>query len=194
MRWLAALLPLVLVPAPSAAAEFSSAYTDFDLSRCVRIEKADGQEFYGTWSCKGFRGLPLTYAEGDLRGMLAVGKNGKRHCAMVQTFGPFNSPGSRIEWRLKNGKAIAMILRWKVSDPERSDVTHDWLAVTKWTARDSCRVAVVQGSLKNANALARQAADQTAEEFDCARDEARVYSESPMAISAILSASPCPPP
>lgn len=192
MRWLAALLLLAQFAAPARAAEFSSVYTDFDIDHCQQIEKGDGQEFYGAWSCRGYKGLALTYAEGDLRGMLAVGsKKPKDHCAMIQTFGPFNSPGKKIEWRLKDGKPVAMILRWQVSDPEQSEVSHDWLSVTKWTDTNSCRIAVVQGKLKNANELARQAADELAESFDCAKDEAKVFAESPMVISDILSGSPC---
>jgi hypothetical protein len=176
------------------AAGFSSAYTQLDLKRCKLVEQSpEGEgEGYARWLCAGFAGIPLTYAEGDLRGMLAVGTGGQDHCAMTQTFGPFNTPGTTLEWRLKNGRPIAVILRWKLSEPENPDVTHDWLAVTRWTAHDSCRIAVVQGRLPNANALARQAADELAESFDCNRDKVQVYADPPMPVSEIMiSNSPC---
>jgi hypothetical protein len=110
----------------------------------------------------------VTFVEDDLRSVVAFGRDGRNHCAMHQTFSGFNSVGKRIEWRLKDGKPIAAILRWKVSyDSEDSTKTRDWLVVTKVEDRQSCHVGYVEGSYPDANAKARWLADTAAEVFSC---------------------------
>jgi hypothetical protein len=167
---------LVLVVATlfcgTALAGNDSAYTDFTPEKCKQIEPgaAAGEgEFSPTYECKGYKGLSVTFVEDDLRSVVAYGRDGRNHCAMHQTFSGFNSVGNKVEWRLKDGKAIATILRWKVSfDPEDSTKTKDWLVVTKVDDRQSCHVGYVEGSYPKANEKARWLADTSAEAFDCA--------------------------
>jgi hypothetical protein len=157
--------------ATSAIAGYDSAYTDFVPESCKQIEPgaAEGEgEFSPTYECKGYKGLSVTFVEDDLRSVVAFGRDGRNHCAMHQTFSGFNSVGKRIEWRLKDGKAIAAILRWKVSyDSEDATKTKDWLVVTKVEDRQSCHVGYVEGSYPDANAKARWLADTAAEVFSC---------------------------
>jgi hypothetical protein len=157
--------------ATSAIAGYDSAYTDFVPESCKQIEPgaAEGEgEFSPTYECKGYKGLSVTFVEDDLRSVVAFGRDGRNHCAMHQTFSGFNSVGKRIEWRLKDGKPIATILRWKVSyDSEDSTKTRDWLVVTKVEDRQSCHVGYVEGSYPDANAKARWLADTAAEVFSC---------------------------
>ncbi len=157
--------------ASSAQAGYDSAYTDFDLKKCKEIEpgSAPGEgEASPTYECKGYKGSVVTFAEDDLRDVVAFGTDGRNHCAFHQTFSGFNSVGNKIEWRLKDGKAIATILRWKVSyDPENSEKTKDWLVVTRLDSAQSCQIGFVEGSYPQANDKAHWLADTAAEAFSC---------------------------
>lgn len=169
MRWVTVVATLLFMT--PAIAGNDSTYTDFVPEKCKQIEPgaAPGEgEFSPTYECKGYKGLPVTFAEGDLRALVAFGKDGRNHCAFHQTFSGFNSVGNKIEWRLKDGKAIATILRWKVSyDPENSEKTKEWLVITKVEDRQSCQIGFVEGSYPNANEKARWLADTAAEAFSC---------------------------
>jgi hypothetical protein len=169
MRGLVFLTAMIL--GGPAFAGFDSAYSDFVPETCKQIAPgaAEGEgEFSPTYECKGYKGAAVTFAEDDLRSVVAYGKNGRNHCAFHQTFSGFNSVGNKVEWRLKDGKAIATILRWKVSyDPEDSSKTKDWLVVTKVEDGQSCQIGYVEGSYRQANEKARWLADTAAEAFSC---------------------------
>ena len=171
-----------LLFATSAQAGYDSAYTDFVLDTCKQIEPgaAEGEgAFSPTYECKGYKGLAVTFVEDDLRSVVAYGRDGRNHCAMHQTFSGFNSVGNKVEWRLKDGKAIATILRWKVAyDAEDSTKTKDWLVVTKLAEGQSCHVGYVEGSYPKANEKARWLADTAAEVFSC-KDGKTIFFESP---------------
>jgi hypothetical protein len=155
----------------TAFAGYDSAYTDFNLKTCKQLTpetSGEDGESSGVMECKGYKGMPVTFAEGDLRSFVAFGEGGQDHCAFHQTFGGFNSPGNKIEWRLKEGKAIATILRWTVSyDSEDSSKTKTWLVVTKIDEGQSCQIGYVEGSYPQANEKARWLADTAAEVFSC---------------------------
>jgi len=166
-------LPLLLLAflATPATAGNSSTYTDFDLKTCKQITpETSGEEGEGsgTFECKGHAGIPVYFAEGDLRSLVSFGKGGEEACAFHQTFSGFNSVGNTIEWRLKNGKPIATILRWTVSyDSEDSSKTKTWLVVTSLARGNTCHVGYVEGAYPNANEEARKLADGYAEGFKC---------------------------
>jgi hypothetical protein len=159
-----------------------SAYTDFLPETCKQIAPgaAEGEgEFSPTYECKGYKGLNVTFGEDDLRSVVAFGRGAREHCAMHQTFSGFNSVGSKVEWRLKDGKAIATILRWKVSyDPEDSAKTKDWLVVTKVEDGQSCQMGYVEGSYPRANEKARWLADTAAEAFSCKLGKPIIFASS----------------
>jgi hypothetical protein len=154
-------------------AGFDSAYSDFDLRQCAEIEPAPAPgegESSAVFACKGHAGLPVTFVEGDLRSFVAFGPDGRKHCAFGQTFGGFNAIGTKIEWRLKDGKPIATILRWSVSyDGEDAAKQKSWLVVTKLDGNNSCQMGYVEGAYANANEKARSLADTAAEAFDCVK-------------------------
>lgn len=166
-------LPFLLLPflAAAAHAENTSAYSDFDLKTCTQLTpttSGDEGEGSGIFECKGHAGIPVYFAEGDLRSLVSFGRDGQDQCAFRQTFGGFNSVGNKIEWRLKNGKPIATILRWTVSyDSEDSSKTKTWLVVTSLGRGNTCHVGYVEGAYPNANAEARKLADGFAENFNC---------------------------
>ena len=187
---------LLLFVSPAHAAN-TSIYTDFDLKKCKQLTPAtsgDEGEGSGIVECKGFKNYPITFAEGDLRSFMAFGEDGQNHCSFHQTFSGFNSIGSKIEWRLNDGKAIATIFRWSVSyDPEDSVKQKSWLVVTKLGQDESCQMGFVEGGVPNANEKARALADTRAEDFSCVADKATFIANPGTATVGIVTEGGCDP-
>lgn len=190
MRIAATLSLLCLWAEAAIAGSIDSIYTEYDLSTCRLIAESEEGPF-ASYMCRGLDGFDIYFAEGDLRGMVAIGRNPENHCAARQSFGPFNSANRKIEWRRESGRPFVVIQRWFVSDPEESEKSYSWLAVTKLGTNESCRVAVIEGALPQANEKARDAADNLARSFACERDEAQVFSRTPMRIGDLMWGSPC---
>lgn len=160
-----------LVCISSAQAEMRSVYTKIDLKKCKQTEKADEYVFGGTWRCKGYGGYDVFISSVDDRESAAFGKSRENNCSGLKTFNGFNSVGNTVEWRVKNGKPYAAILRWTVSiDPEDSTRLASWLVVNKLGPKDACHMHYVAGSYPNANDQARKAADDLAADFKCETD------------------------
>lgn len=175
------LLALPLAAAPAGAQE--SAYTELDVDNCPVLEKHE--ESGGiSWLCAGYGGMPLYVAEGDLRYFISYGVNHKDKLAATQTLPPFNGIGKVMEWRLEQTarglKPYATILRYHTdSDADGTLRKGEVLVVSKVAVEEACHVAYVDARAnKDANALARQAADTLARGFACGKDEARVVGAS----------------
>ena len=158
--------------ASPALAGYDSVYTDFILDKCQRVTpetSGEDGESSGVFECEGYGKYVVTFVEGDLRSFVTFGTESADHCSFHQTFGGFNSVGNKIEWRRKDSKPIATILRWTVSyDPENSEKTKTWLVVTKLEPDQSCHMGYVEGATPNANEKARALADAQASGFSCA--------------------------
>lgn len=193
MRNRLALSFLLLSAGAAVAGGASSTYTSFDLKHCKALSAANSAEEWGGSSlCPGLGSLNIYFAEGDLRTMVAFGTAPATHCAATQSFGGFNSASTKVEWRLRDGKPVATILRWTVSyDPNDSEKTKTWLVVTKLEAKNSCRVAAVEGALPDANQKARDAADKLAAAFNCAKDTPKIVSATPTKAEELMSGVPC---
>lgn len=156
---------------PARAVEINSAYTDINLDECLVMESDD----FGTmWACPGYKGMPVYVAEGDLRFMVSFGFGADREPAAEQTLSPFNTLGPTIEWRLSNAGGIwrpfAAIVRYHL-DAVDGGPDGQVLAVIRIEPGATCHVAYVDARANgNANELARQAADETARDFDCASE------------------------
>jgi hypothetical protein len=189
-RACAFILPLLL-GSPSLA-ENTSAYTKLDLKACTEIDPSVADEGYGgQLICPGYGTLKVFWSEGDLRSFVAFGESPKTHCAARQTFNAFNSERETIEWRLKDGKPIAVIQRWAVnSDTEVPEKIKTWLVVTKLEPNNSCHMAFVEGALPDANVKARLAADQNSGSFQCAIGKPEVISAAPVP-PEMVSTGPC---
>jgi hypothetical protein len=178
-----------------ASAGTKSVYSDFIFGKCKRLTpetSGDEGESSGIVECKGLPGYPVTFVEGDLRAMVAFGRNGEDHCAFHQTFGGFNSVGSKVEWRLKDGKPIATIFRWTVSyDPENSEKTKTWLVVTKLEKNNSCHMAYVEGAYPKANETAQKIADTLAAGFSCRTSKPTFIANSGTATDSIAANDGC---
>lgn len=152
----------------ASASDISSAYTKIDLDQC-RLREAAAEEgtFGGSWDCAGYAGIPVYVMEGDLRMFVSFGTNAAAEIAAEQTLPNFNTINETLEWRLRGGRPFAAILRWFLDDGEGGKAG-SVLIVTQLVPRATCQVARVDaGANRNANVLARQAADQLAGNFDC---------------------------
>ena len=192
MRMLCLSLFLFSLAIPANAETISSVYTKYNLDKCQKVYGTPGDDESVFLICPGYKTNQVYFAEGDLRTLIAYGKDPAKHCSGQQTFGGFNTATPTIEWRLRNGKPFAAIQRWNVSDFDDSSKIKSWLGVTKLDGVNSCRVAIVEGSLKNANLRARQAADTLVDDFNCAADEATVIATKPMTAGELMSGTPCP--
>ena len=166
-----------LWPLAAAAGENTSVYTPFDLEKtCIQVERGDGMTFAGSWKCAGFKGNDIVVSVDDERSYVGLGPNPKESCAYAKTFSRFNTALSPVEWRLRDGKPVAAIERWRVVTDDAGN-TMTWLVVTALKGKDACPVHYVAGSYPNANEQARAAADDLAADFDCAEDTPTVASK-----------------
>ena len=152
-------------PALAASGDARSAYTRIaDCETIERFEESGG----AVQRCPGYDGVPLYVSRGDLRYDVDAGvRNGA-----FETPGGFNALGETVEWRLRGGRPVAVIVRYEVEGPggtaaeRRSD-----LAVVKVGGEGApgCLVGYVPADAEpDQNTAARRLADRDAAGFDCA--------------------------
>jgi hypothetical protein len=169
---------------PAHAQTFSSSYTSTAEKDCRTVGKPrDGG---ATQVCPGKSGLVVVVSEDDLRQTVSVGPTqaaAAKEPAAQTWFAPFNSTGNTVEWRMADGRPFAIIQRWLIADNDDVDkngtpANKPMLAVTRLPPGPVCHVAYVDGQAnRNANEVARQAADEFARDFKCGKDEVRVVGE-----------------
>jgi hypothetical protein len=162
-----------LLAGAAAAAGIDSAYTKIQLQNCPQIEAAEEDEgtFGGAWECPGYQGQPVYVAEGDLRMFVSFGPSAADEPAAMQTLPNFNTVNETLEWRLRNGSPFATILRWFPSLDEGAREGSVLIVTQLMPGGGTCQIARIDAQAnKNANELARQAADTMAGSFDCARE------------------------
>ncbi len=170
----AAALLVLLAGTGEAKAKFESAYTDLTYeaeagakATCKGIE-SDEESGSVVFECKGYKGIKVYIGEGDLRTYVGYGINGRGELAYASTFPMFNQVGNKVEWRLKDGKPVATILRFKMA---ADDMKGEVLVVTQLEEGNQCWVARVSATKnKDANELARKAADELAGTVNCTAD------------------------
>lgn len=185
---------LALMPLSVAADEATSLYSDLDLKKCKQLALFEDEGEGGEWSCPGIKDYDVRVWEGDLRSFVAFGKEAPRQCASMQTFGAFNSPGPRVEWRMKDGKPYATILRWftEPSTDSGDRRKQNWLVVTKVSGKEACHIAYIDSKYAEANEVARQRADEKTATFNCAKDMPEVFSSLGGIATDYASGMPCP--
>jgi hypothetical protein len=183
--------PLLLLSlAQNAAAdEITSLYSELKLAQCDKLALFEDEGGGGEFLCKGIEDFDVRVWEGDLRGFVGFGRNAPAQCASTETFGAFNSLGPRVEWRMKDGKPFATILRWFT---ESDGVKQNWLVVTKLGDKDACHVAYVDTTYADANEVARQRADERTESFDCGKDMPEIFSSLGGSATDYATGMPCP--
>ncbi len=169
-----------LLAGPAAAQDVQSVYTkiDFDKTCVWTANGGDEDVATGGWAkCEGLPGYPVYLAESDLRQFVSFGPVADPE-AFSDGFGEFNHINHVVEWRLKDGKPYATILRWFVDtydEAQDKEVEGQVLVISTVAQPDapeagriSCHVGYVDAlANKNANALAREVADTMAEGFVC---------------------------
>lgn len=150
------------------AADMTSTYTKIILDKCnLRAAPTGEDTFGGSWDCPGFAGIPVYVAEGDLRMFVSFGADAENEPAAGQTLPNFNTVNETLEWRLRNGRPIATILRWF---PDKGDggKPGSILIVTRVAPGSTCQIARIDAQANpNANVMARQAADTLSDRHDC---------------------------
>jgi hypothetical protein len=175
----------------ASAQTFSSSYTSAAPKDCSNVGKSRDNDG-ATQVCPGKSGLVVVVSEGDLRQTVSIGPTpaaaAKEPAANVW-FAPFNSAANTVEWRAADGKPFAIIQRWLIADNDDLDksgtpTNKPVLAVTRLPPGPVCHVAYVDGQAnRNANELARQAADEFARDFKCGKDDVKVVGEKGAAVN-----------
>jgi hypothetical protein len=177
---------------PAGAQTFSSSYTSTAAKDCRTVGKPGDPNGGTTQVCPGKSGLVVLISEDDLRQTVSVGPNraaAAKEPAAEAGFAPFNSSAPTVEWRAVDGKPFAIIQRWLIADNNDLDkagtpTSKPILAVTRLPPGPVCHVAYIDGQAnRNANELARQAADEFARDFKCGKDEVKVVGEKGAAVS-----------
>jgi hypothetical protein len=179
---------LALLTASAASAQApQSDYSKAGEKACkLRSKNKAGEEMPWTEStCPGRAGYVLRIFDGDLRQTVSIGRTAAmaaKEKAAEQSFGPFNSAGGTVEWRSRGGKPFAIIQRWRLQDidgkPDAKGNLPDvqLLVVTRTPPGAVCHVAYIDVAANpDANALARQVADDKAAAFDCRNDRIMVF-------------------
>jgi len=180
---------VIAVSATSSASaqENTSAYTSVAVKDCQKFDvaKAGDDELGASFECKGLPGYAVVVTEDDLRMTVAVGQN-RKHAqdqpSFAQGFGPFNYVHDTLEWRVdgKSKKPFATIQRWFIADSanpgkDGKPPSFGLLVVTRTPPGASCHVAYIDvRANKDSNLLARKAADELAQKFDCGKDKVHV--------------------
>lgn len=166
-----------LWPVAALAGQNTSVYTPFDLEKtCRQVERGDGTEFAGSWLCKGLKGQKIGISIDDERFHVGFGSRPLETCAQAKTFSRFNTALSPVEWRLRNGRPVAVIQRWRVVTDDDGN-TATWLVISVLRGGEACPYHYISGSYPDANALARRYADDVEPDFDCAHDTPTVDSK-----------------
>ena len=177
---------------PASAQTFSSSYTSTAPKDCRSIGKPKDPDGGTTQVCPGKSGLVVVISEDDLRQTVSVGPNrmaASKEPAAETWFAPFNSTAPTVEWRALDDKTFAIIQRWLIADNNDLDKggspnAKPMLAVTRLPPGPVCHVAYIDGQAnRNANELARRAADEFARDFKCGKDEVKVVGEKGTAVS-----------
>ncbi|WP_027519119.1 hypothetical protein [Bradyrhizobium sp. WSM1417] len=136
---------------------------------------ATGSEF-NAWRCPGPAGYSLVYNDSVMHAelTLAAGLGGKPSDREGVEWDPAAlGIGSRIEWRMTDGKPFAAIVgRWRRAEEDTSNAAViEELLVVKVTENGGCAVATVGALTYDAADAAREIADLRARTFRCGIDQ-----------------------
>ena len=143
-----------------------SVYTSLDLEDCEVLEtyeESGGQAL----RCEGYQDIPLYVTEGDARFDVDAGVPNSEWTTSGR---PFNSIGDTVEWRIHDGKPVAIILRFNFETGGIPEKRSSELAVISVGGEGSpgCLVDWIPADVQpSQNVAARQIADRQAESFDC---------------------------
>ena len=175
---------LVALAAPVQADAITSVYTKLDFTNgCEPVERVDEGESVSLL-CRGYRDYPVHFAEGDLRQAVQFGFVDPARQRVWQSFAQWNRVSTTVEWRLRDGRPFAAILRWFIentddagsADPDRVGQVLVVSRVGSRSDRQACVVGYVDAlANRNANQLARDVADAEAADFICKADQTEFH-------------------
>lgn len=169
----AAALESVVLPARGAACKTARAEPEFN-----------------SWRCPGPGGFGFEYNDAVMIGGLSFSLSGRALPPLKDdlTWAPAGSGiGSRIEWRMSNGKPFAAIIgRWRQADDSATAGPFEELLVVKVSEGGACRIATIGAFDRNAMSAARAIADERASVFRCGVDDAANRSDPSNASVGIL--------
>lgn len=181
MKVFSLILATCLMTTSAFAAQ--SSYTKYNLETDCTFDTPDDAEMEGmgaTAICKKANKPDLYFSEGDLRHSVGFGANKN-----FESFGVWNNMGSTVEWRSDNNGIYAAILRFYVSNYNNATGEFETKnqgqilmihSVGNGLKNSSCVVGMVDARAnKNANILARQAADDLAKTFVCIQDTPKYH-------------------
>ena len=147
---------------------FKSAYSNLNLENCEIIDSS-AESTDETYQCSGYQNMSVFVRDGDGRFTLAAGQTPD---FLVQRQ-PFNTPGEKVEWRLKDGEPHALIYRLNFQDPKSDAAGDNVLVVASLPAngQSGCAQALVKQGSDQLNA-ARRYADMINGESDCPNEPA----------------------
>ena len=152
------------VAVSDSAGAIRSVYTSLGESEC-RVVRRDEETGGTTSRCPGAAGYALMVHDDDARMSIdVVAPGGRTHrlryWAVITS--AFSSLGPRAEWRMRDGKPIALIVRVNAfENPEVPDRATSYLAVAKITPGETCVTDRIPPGA-DANEAARRAADSSA--------------------------------
>ena len=172
--------------APAQAPE--SVYTELLKGRCkfISIDKETNEE--QVKRCPGHGGAQVLTRASHTTVYLSFRWSKSR---MAEDVVSGWSLGDKVEWRgvraRKGFEPYATIVRVIVKDPDTLVGGGHVLAVMRIDKRDACLAAAVDVSAnKEANALAREAADTVARTFACGKDKPRVSGAATKSTEAVI--------
>jgi len=161
----ALLIGLVVLSLSTAAAaqKFTSIYTSTDTRSCRTLESDTSEAGWYRGRCRGVGGYTLELTEGDLRQSLDLITPSKKKFELDLTsfFPSFSALGRKVEWRLKKGVPVALIVRYFVADPEGTKKDTPYLIVASVGRRSSCVIDIIDPGTGQ-NEKARRSADAAA--------------------------------
>jgi hypothetical protein len=157
----------ILIAALAAQPAASSVYTPLVLDRCTIVEERPEEEGFTRWRCPGHGAIPLFVSSGEGRFDIDAGLD----TGQFEFFNNLNRPAPRVEWRLRGGVPVAIIYRLLIEPFDSAPGSALIVKTIGRAGRPGCLIAAVNGTLPDANALARAAADR-APRFRCGVDQA----------------------
>lgn len=159
-------------PPADSAAGIRSVYTSLGEAQCRLVEK-DEETGATSSRCPGTAGYALLVHDWDARMTVdVVAPGGRTHRLRYSGVisSAFSSLGPRAEWRMRDGKPIALIVRVNAfENPDTPDRATSYLAVARIAPGEVCVTDRIPPTTPSANEAARQAADQSASR-PCMRD------------------------
>jgi hypothetical protein len=138
-------------------AQYTSSYTSLHGKNCRKL-KPIGRDVLDRERCTGLAGFKLDHLwNEDIDWIELITPAGKRFSLGA----PFTMPGymgPTLEWRLRNGRPIALVARYTLVKPDDMKKKLPTMVVSKITPTSACVTDVIEPS-KDQNLTARRLAD-----------------------------------